>query len=67
MNIIRQTTRIMLSNNKALCYRFSDSWKERDEAQEKVYITRKESNSLLYPRGHDEKAFRKDGRRRSRQ
>lgn len=38
MNIIRQASRLMMNRPR---FRFSDSWKERDEAAEKVYITRK--------------------------
>lgn len=50
MNIVRAVARPMvlrtLSRGTPL-YMSSDSWKDRDEAAEKVYITRKESISVL--------------------
>ena len=47
MNIIKATTRLVA---RTTTFRpivsFSDAWKERDDAAEKVYITRKESNPV---------------------
>lgn len=43
---------------------FSDSWKERDEAAEKVYITRAESKVYINVRINDEEAFEEDRDRR---
>ncbi len=34
---------MLRSNASPLAYAFGDSWKERDEAAEKVYITEMES------------------------
>lgn len=40
---------------------FSNNWKERDEAAEKVYISRAESNSFIYPiRINHEETAQKD-------
>lgn len=44
---------------------FADNWKERDEAAEKVYITRAESNLFWYFRINHEKTPQKNRSRRS--
>ena len=50
MNIIRSVARPLILNSlrqSTPMFMSSDSWKDRDEAAEKVYITRKESKSVL--------------------
>lgn len=44
---------------------FADNWKERDEAAEKVYITRAESNLHFKVRINHEETFEKNRNRRS--
>lgn len=43
MNIIKATTRFMLRAPTMRPLALNSNWKERDEAAEKVYITRRES------------------------
>jgi hypothetical protein len=49
MNLLKSTTKLAIARltTKPAALFAGDSWKERDEAAEKVYINRRESNSPL--------------------
>ena len=56
---IASLTRIIRLQPKQMAS-FADSWKERDEAAEKVYITRAESKLSSYIRVNHEEALKKN-------